>query len=746
MSHDLEIEAPMSSSTPAGAGQDPGRVAPGAARDPGLPEHPSEFLLRSLLGAPGAIFFFKDLQSRFIRVSPACAALVGRTPDEMVGLTDADLTDEAHALELLAEEQRIIATGEPLTDKAEVDRLADRPGTWVETSKYPLRDADGVIVGTFGHSRDVTRRVLAEQEVARVAKEAADAHAQLMLVEAQLRDVLNGSTDVIAKYDGDLRYMYVNPAGERFRGTTADQLIGRTDRETRMAESSLEMWEPALRRALETGGPEVLEFSVLDSSGNEGWFHTTLSGDRDATGAVVGVLTSTRDITELKRAEQALAHQALHDSLTGLANRYLLTDRLGQALVRMERAPSRLAIVFVDLDHFKDVNDKHGHDVGDGVLVEVARRLERAGRREDTVARLGGDEFVVMWDCVPTDADVEHIAERIVRVMAEPFEVGSLTLRLSASVGAVVTDDPRVGASTLLHNADLAMYRAKEGGRNRFEVYDPQAPIDVVGSPALEAELRQALENGEFALFYQPRLSLGEQGVLGFEALIRWEHPERGTLSPEDFLAVAEACGLIVPIGAWVLDTACGQLAAWTIDRDPNIVPLTISVNVSSRQLRERQFVDLVRDALERHGLAPDHLCLEVTERTLVHVGPDARSTLEALAALGVQLAVDGFGATYTSLARLPQFPVGVVKLEKLTMSSHERGIVAAIIAMAHGLGMSVVGGGIESAAQLEDLVELACDDGQGFLLGRPLPIADATRLIEAEAAATRAASTTGPP
>jgi EAL domain-containing protein (putative c-di-GMP-specific phosphodiesterase class I) len=347
---------------------------------------------------------------------------------------------------------------------------------------------------------------------------------------------------------------------------------------------------------------------------------------------------------------------------------------------------------------------------------------------------------------VPTDADVEQIAERIVRVMAEPFEVGSLTLRLSASVGAVVTDDPRVGASTLLHDADSAMYRAKEGGRNRFEVFDPQAPIDVVGSPALEAELRQALENGDFALFYQPRLSLGEQGVLGFEALIRWEHPERGMLSPEDFLSVAEACGLIVPIGAWVLDTACAQLASWTIDRDPDLVPLTISVNVSSRQLRERQFVDHVRRALERHGLEPHHLCLEVTERTLVHVGPDARSALEALAALGVQLAVDGFGATYTSLARLPQFPVGVVKLEKLTVSSHERGIVAAIIAMAHGLGMTVVGGGIESAAQLDDLVELACDDGQGFLLGRPLAIADATRLIEAEAAAPRAGSATGHP
>ena len=538
-----------------------GRGAPEAA---GRREPPSEFLLRNVLDAPEAIVFFKDLHSRFIRTSPACAALVGRTPDQMVGLTDLDLTDEAHARELLAEEQRIIATGEPLIEKEEVDRLADQAGTWVETSKFPLRDADGTIVGTFGQSRDVTRRVLAELDVARMAQEAADAHARLLVVEAQLRDVLNGSTDAIATYDRDLRCTYVNPAGERTRGLAADQLIGRTDQEAGMAESLLEVWEPTLRRVLDTGVPERIEFSAPGPLGGDAWFHTTLSPDRNANGAVVGVVTSTRDITEIKSAELAMAHQAMHDPLTGLANRYLLTDRLGQALARMERSPVRVAIFFVDLDHFKPVNDTHGHGVGDAVLVEAARRLERAGRREDTVARLGGDEFVVMCEWVPTDADVKRIAERIVRTMDEPYEVGHLTLRLSASVGVVVTDDPKAGAVELLRDADSAMYRAKEGGRNRFELFDPRAPMNVGGNPALEAELRRALENEEFALLYQPWLSLGGQAVLGFEALLRWEHPERGTLRPEDFLAAAEACGLIVPIGAWVLDAACGQAALWT--------------------------------------------------------------------------------------------------------------------------------------------------------------------------------------
>ncbi|WP_155859375.1 bifunctional diguanylate cyclase/phosphodiesterase [Cellulomonas sp. KRMCY2] len=717
-------------------------TAPEIAADIVAQSFPDEFWATNLLNAPGVIIFFKDLDGRFIRVSPACAQVNGRTPEEMIGLTDFDLTDHAHARELFADEQRIIATGEPVTEKAEVDRLADRPGTWVETSKFPLRDVDGTIIGTFGYSVDVTRWARAEKKIGRMAKASSDAHAQVMLVEAQLRDVLNGSTDAIVKYDSNLRYQYVNPAGERSRGMTLDQLIGKTDRETGMAASSLEVWEPALHRVLETGEPDDIEFSVHSSpDGEEEWFHTTLSPDRDATGAVVGVLTSMRDITEIKRAEQALAHQATHDSLTGLANRYLLTDRLGQALVRMERSPNRLALFFVDLDHFKDVNDSYGHEIGDRVLVETARRLERAGRRQDTVARLGGDEFIVLCGRVPTDDDVEAIAERIVHALAEPFDAGTVTLRLSASVGAVVTSDPQAGSSTLLRSADAAMYRAKESGRNRFEIFDPQAPSDALGGAELEVELRRALENDEFALVYQPRLSLSDQRVLGFEALIRWEHPERGTLRPKDFLGTAESRGLIVPIGAWVLDTACAQLAAWTTERDPAIPPLTMAVNVSGRQLRERHFVELVAATLDRHGMAPAQLCLEISERALVHDGPDAHEALEALTSLGVQLAVDDFGATYTSLARLPQFPVGVVKLEQLAVAAQDREVVAAVIAMAHGLGMSVVGGGIETVAQLKDLVELACDDGQGFLLGRPLSIVDVARVIAADAATMRAAS-----
>lgn len=468
--HLLVIEVAMSD------GLNPHTARTGLAQLSGAEPSVDEICLSNLFDHPGAIIFFKDLQNSFIRVSLDCARLTDRTQDEMVGLTDFDLTDHAHATMLHDDEQRIIATGEPIIAKEEVDRLANRPGTWVETSKFPLRDLDGTIIGTFGFSHDVTRWELAEQEIVRISQESATAHAELMRVEDQLRAVLTGSTDAIAKYDRELRYQYINPAGERSRGTTLQQLTGRTDRETGMAESSLKIYEPALRRVLETGQPGDVEFSERDVPGGDNrWFHVVLSPDHDVTGAVVGVLTSMRDITEIKRAELALAHQATHDSLTGLANRYLLTERLNQAFARMERHPGSLAIFFIDLDRFKDVNDTHGHEVGDRVLVDVARRLEHAARQDDTVARLGGDEFVVMCNLVVTDDEVLAIAARFVATLAKPFADGSLAFGLSASVGAVVTDDPQVGASRLLHRADSAMYLAKQHGRNRFEVFDPKA-------------------------------------------------------------------------------------------------------------------------------------------------------------------------------------------------------------------------------------------------------------------------------
>ena len=716
-------------------GTAPGLRIPGAGA--GMNPHDSAAALAaldrictgSLLDASDQVIYFKDLDSRFVRVSLGMARRHRRSQAEVIGLTDADLFASTHAAEALADEREIIRTGKPVLDKEECERLADRTMRWVSTSKFPLRDDSGAIVGTFGVSHDITRRVLAEQEMTRLAEASAAATASLARVEAQLRSVLNGSIVAIAQYTTDLRYRYINPAGERLRGRPLHELVGRTDRELAPGVPGADSWEAALRRVLATAAPTEHEFGAPLEDGSEGWFHTTLSPEIGADGAVIGVLTSTRDVTTSRRAERALAHQAMHDPVTGLANRYLLMDRLDQALLRLARIPGKVVLLFVDLDQFKAVNDAYGHEVGDRLLVELSRRLSALRRREDTVARLGGDEFVVLCESLEDEAGMREIAARLLGALGEPFDLGEgLQVRLSASIGVSITDDPQVRAADLLRDADRAMYRVKQQGRNGFHVFD--AATDEDGVLQVEVELQQALVRGEFTLVYQPMLSLEDGRLLGFEALLRWEHPRRGTLLPGDFLGTAERLGLMGRLGAWVLDTACARLAAWSAD--PAMLGsgvLGMAVNVSGSQLRTRGFAEQVRATLAAHGLAPHLLRLEISERDLVHESRHLEATLRELSEVGVQLVVDDFGASVTSLARLSQIPISVVKLGRFG-KMRQREIVAAVIATAHGLGMSVLGAGIENAEQLAELSALSCDDGQGFLLGRPLDQDSAEALL----------------
>lgn len=421
-----------------------------------------EICLRNLLDTPAGIFFFKDLDGRFLKVSADCARLTSRTPDEMVGLTDRDLTDPAHAAELHDDEQEVIRTGLPLIDKEEADRLANQPDTWVETSKFPLRDDDGTIIGTFGYSRDVTRWELAERRLA--------------AVESELRALFDASTDAIARYDRELRYQFINRAGEQARMASLSDLVGRTDEEVGGEAAIPPMQVAVLQRVARTGVHEEIELTFTRDC-VERWFHISVSPVIDADGSVDGVVASMRDISELKRAQRALTLQALHDPLTGLANRYRLMDRLGESIARLDRHPGLLALLFIDVDQLKEVNDTYGHEIGDRVLVDVARRLEQVARREDTVARLGGDEFVLL--CDHATFDISTLASRVVDALAEPYSDGELTFPLSASVGAVVTDNANAEAMDLLQVADTAMYRAKAGGRNRFE---------IVGSVTLAAD------------------------------------------------------------------------------------------------------------------------------------------------------------------------------------------------------------------------------------------------------------------
>jgi diguanylate cyclase (GGDEF)-like protein len=423
-------------------------------------------------------------------------------------------------------------------------------------------------------------------------------------------------------------------------------------------------------------------------------------------------------------AEQKLAYQVFHDPVTGLANRYSLMDRLQQALFAMERLPGRVAVFFIDLDHFKEVNDTFGHDAGDQVLVEIGRRLSSFSRRVDTVARIGGDEFVVLCASLRDEDDVSVIGERIVKgVRAVNLKEGR-DLSVTCSVGFVVSSDPYAVPEDLIRSADEAMYEAKATGRNRHRIFDPsQHTTSRVN--LLRVELNHAIENGELFLLYQPLFSLEDQALVGVEALVRWRHPVRGIVPPDEFIPFAEQHGLIGRIDSFVLEEACRQLAEWTKRRGwPS--GFTVAVNVSGRDLSDTSYVDLVEDAIKRHSLAPQRLCLEITETSLVGEWGEIQETMARLSTLGVRIALDDFGTGYSSLAHLQKMKVDIVKIDRsfvehIGRSDRDREIVAAVTAMSHALGMSVVGEGVETDRQLSTLAGLDCDQGQGFLLARPM-------------------------
>jgi diguanylate cyclase (GGDEF)-like protein len=445
---------------------------------------------------------------------------------------------------------------------------------------------------------------------------------------------------------------------------------------------------------------------------------------RDERGQIIGTFGISRDVTAQIKAEKALAYQVLHDPVTGLANRAALMDRLSQGLAALERQPGRLAVLFVDLDHFKAVNDSFGHDAGDQVLAEVGRRLSQLSRNADIVARLGGDEFVVLCGALRDDDDVGLIADRIVQGIRSPYIEDGRDLSITCSVGIVVTGDPLAEPERLIRDADEVMYEAKETGRNRYRVFDSSRRI-LTGASRLQAELSRAIENEELFLLYQPLFSLEDRSLVGVEALVRWRHPQRGIVLPDDFIPFAEQHGLIGKIDSFVLNEACRQLAEWTT-RDGWPSGFTMAVNVSGAELSDPEFVGRVAEVLRGNGIPAALLCLELTETAFVGEWGDVQETLSALSKLGVRVALDDFGTGYSSLAHLQRLKVDILKIDRsfvaqIGRSPRDREIVGAVTAMSHALGITVVGEGIETSHQLDTLAGLDCDQGQGFLFARPL-------------------------
>ncbi|MDQ3854902.1 MAG: EAL domain-containing protein [Chloroflexota bacterium] len=461
------------------------------------------------------------------------------------------------------------------------------------------------------------------------------------------------------------------------------------------------------------------------------WVHLYVSLVRDTSGAPRHFISVVEDITDRKMLEQQLAHQAFHDPLTGLPNRTLFLDRLEHALSHAARHRERLAVLFLDLDGFKIVNDSLGHRTGDRLLVLVAERLQDCLRAEDTVARLGGDEFTVLLEGLHTAEDAALVANRITEALRAPFCLGEREVYVSGSIGIILSDRSDT-AQDLLRDADIAMYRAKHAGKGRYELFDKSMTATAQQRFDLEGDLRRAVQREEFELYYQPSVRIATGEVVGVEALLRWRHPARGLLGPAEFITVAEETGLILEIGRWVLEAACRQAVSWGFAE----LGLVMSVNLSARQFLYPGLVADVAQILSETGLPARCLSLEITESTAMDDAETTLSTLSSLKSLGVSLAIDDFGTGYSSLGYLRRFPIDVLKIDRLFVKGlghapEDAAIVETVLTLARALNMHVVAEGAETSDQRDQLWELGCEFGQGYHFAKPLSGEETAKLLQ---------------
>jgi diguanylate cyclase (GGDEF)-like protein/PAS domain S-box-containing protein len=585
----------------------------------------------------------------------------------------------------------------------------------------------GLVIGAGGLTAlVVARQVTAVRENVRLVAER-----EARRGEARFRSLVQNASDVIVVVDPDSRIRYETPSVERVLGYRLDELRG-----MRLAAlvhpDDAERHDALLVDAVRApGGSASTELRLARSDG--AWLFveataTNLLVDPDIQGIVVTI----RNVDDRKRVEVKLAHQAFHDALTGLANRLLFSEQVGHALrdARAGRGPA--VVLFLDLDNFKTVNDSLGHDAGDRVLVELAKRIRAATRSADLTARFGGDEFAVLLEVPSSNGAAIAMSQRILGALREPLELDGVEIALGASIGIAISPDGAEQSDELLRNADVAMYAAKSAGKGRYAVFEPGMQVPARERLDLETALRHALEQREFELYFQPVVDLATRQVVGSEGLLRWHRPDNGLVAPGEFIPTAEETGLIVPIGRWTLEQGCQAAVSWPSEASRR-APF-IALNLSARQLEDPQIVDDVRDALARSGLAPERLVLEVTE-SLVMVDPEHTiARLHALKALGVGLAIDDFGTGYSSLSYLRTLPVDTVKIDRSFIADLDRAagsaLVQGIVELGHSLGLVVVAEGIEGPEQAEALERFGCELAQGFYFARPMPLAEMDALF----------------
>ncbi|HEX7117717.1 MAG TPA: PAS domain S-box protein [Longimicrobiales bacterium] len=681
----------------------------------------SEEKYRILFQEARDAIYITSRDGRILEANRSFYELFGFTPEEVTGMNARDFyLDPADRDRYQSEIER---RGSLRSFEVQFRR---KDGTIIDCIlKSTVRRAyDGTILGYHGIIHDITERKRAE----RALRESEERYAL----------AVRGANEGLWDWDLETDVVYYSPRWKSMLGLAEDDVGTAPDEWFRRVHDED---RDALRRAidahLEGRTPHFEhEHRIRHADGSYRWMLSRGLAVRNAEGVPHRMAGSQTDITDRKKAEERLLHDAFHDALTGLANRALFMDRLGLLLGRSRRRSDHFAVLFLDLDRFKVVNDSLGHLVGDRLLVAIAQRLEECLRPADTVARLGGDEFGILLDSIRDAGDATRISERVLQELERPFRLEGQEVFIGGSLGIALSSADYTRPEDLLRDADIALYRAKAQGRGRYEVFDSAMHEQVVALLQLETDLRKAVDRQEFRLLYQPIVSLATGRIVGFEALLRWMHPERGELAPNEFIPIAEETGLVVPLGSWVLREACRQLRAWhdahAADR------ITVNVNISGKQFSQGDLVAEVDAVLRETGLAGRFLELEITESTVMGNPEDSIATFSQLRRRGVRLCIDDFGTGYSSLSYLHRFPADTLKIDRSFVGRVGNGgdhveIVRTILGLAESLGMEAVPEGVETDLQLERMLELGCRYAQGHRISPPVDAHDAGELLRAQ-------------
>jgi diguanylate cyclase (GGDEF)-like protein/PAS domain S-box-containing protein len=655
---------------------------------------------------------------RFTYVNANAEQRLNRPRADLLGRSVSDVLPYLRTTDILEKWKQVVVTGIPFTSDHQVIR-EDAPPYWIVMQVVKL--CDGVAVT----NRDVTEERARQHQIADLNE-----FTQSMIENAPFSIIATDPAGTVTA---------MNPAAESLTFYRKQELVGLhsvvllhdpAEMSARAVQLSKDLNEPvqagfsSLIARPKQGQTDEREWVYVRKDGSRIWVNLAMTALKTQGEKIAGYLGIAFDVTERKKLTEYVNHLAHHDQLTGLPNRVLLDDRMRQAIQRARRNRHKVAVLMVDVDHFKRINDSLGHSAGDTLLDSIAKKLCTAVRQTDTVARMGGDEFVIVMPEFRDEKDAERCAEAIIQKVSTPTMLGNREVNVTVSVGLCVFPDCATDAESLLKNADAALYEAKEGGRNSFHIFNQGMITATADKLEFEHDLRHALINGELSLHYQPQVSCISGEVIGVEALLRWHHPRRGLISPGQFIPLAEATGMIVPIGEWAIRTACheGKELQDALGRE-----LVIAVNLSPRQFRQKNLTAQVGMALRESGLSAHSLEIEITEQTLMSNTTTTKETLTQLRKLGVKIAIDDFGTGFSSFSYLLQYEVDRLKIDRSFVNRsaddpNAAAIVRAIISMAHGLNLKVVAEGVETDGQLSFLLRRRCDEAQGFYFGKAVP------------------------